>query len=792
MNHEVSTDLKQYDDEIDLRELVLILVKEKKTIILTTVLVSLLALGGALLERNSSKKAATIITSNFKNEVLKERDLLVGNVLEKVYTENNVREKNELTLDEFAQEFKITGIIPSAIETKKEFLAKSGEVLKYDPSSYKVELRVGNIAESKEILKDYVVELNRYYKEKNESNYRFKKYDTSILSNKIYNYEDYLTILEERKASLKELLKGRELVKLDYVSYGFKYREIAIDIENLETIAIQELRNYLLSTNIVRDKDKFKSQFLNRKSVLENDIIEKKTEAQNYKNLLDGYKLDNNKVIVPRGVKIAIGENKKEQYYTELMDNYLKAEKEVLSLGERLKELESINTNLKNPTPDEENYIKGLLTNILEKYNKIVDVANSLEIKENAIQNGSLIKVAAPVQIESKSKAKLILAVGVVLGIFMGIMMAFVKTFYTSFKDYSKKMMVFGMFILCGLSSYSKSEVNLNFVHKEMKEGLNPDKTPFNLEQILINKYLIEKQELLEAESNNITIEPILQKGSLEDVEAKIKAGTNYLYVPSEYKIVLDFKDSKLEKEILEKIKNDFPIYYVNHFIDIESINTPKNYLANYKGYRERLKVLKNLMDGLETEITLRKSRAETQDISYEYNNLSIELNKIKSIKYRDLTNYINSNYFVVDLELEKTFIAGDNRYINLNLESLKNKEKVYSKILKNYSSEDNGATVLESGDISMKSDSGLKEKQYIEISKEYLDDLNKNNVLEIKLLENTKYSKSMKNATLEEDKKINTDISDIEKEINSIFSKMTVIELRDYRREYLGSVTIF
>ncbi|MGL6099700.1 MAG: Wzz/FepE/Etk N-terminal domain-containing protein, partial [Fusobacteriaceae bacterium] len=714
MGHEVSTDLRQYDDEIDLRELILILVKEKKTIFLTTVLVTLLALGGALLERDSSKKASAIITSDFKSKTLKQEDLLIGNVLEKVYSENQIREKNELTLDEFSQEFMITGVIPSAIESKREFLSKSGEVLEFTPTSYKVQLRVGSIDESKEILKDYLRELNGYYREKNESNYRFKKYDTTILKNKIYNYEDYLSILEERKASLKELLKGRELTKLDYVSYGFKYREIAIDLENLETIAIVELKNYLLATNIVRDKDKFKSEFLNRKNVLENEISEKKSEAQNYKNILDSYKLDNNKVIVPRGVKIAVGENKKEQYYTELMASYLKAEKEVLALDEKLKELESINTNLKNPTVEEERYIVNLLEGIIGRYNEIVDTANSLEIKENAIQNGSLIKVAAPVQTESQSKAKLILAVGIVMGMFMGVMMAFVKTFYTSFKDYSKKMMILGVFLLGGLNSYSKSEINLNFTHKEMKSGLNPDKTPFDLEEILVQKYLLKTQNLSEDESKNVVISPILQKDSLKDVETKIKSGTNYLYIPSEYKVVIDLKDANKEKEVVEKIKSDFSIYYLNYFIDTESMNVQKDYLKDYKGYREKLDVLNNLMKGLESEISLRKQKSLIKDVSYEYNNLNIELNKIRNIKYRDLTNYINSNHFVLDTELEKTYISGDNRYIELELQSLKNKEKIYSKILKNYSSEDNSAQVLESGDISMKSDSGLREKQYI------------------------------------------------------------------------------
>ncbi|MGL4902298.1 MAG: Wzz/FepE/Etk N-terminal domain-containing protein, partial [Cetobacterium sp.] len=173
MKHAVSTEIRQ-DDEIDLMELLAILVKEKKTIFLTTFLVIILSLGGAFYERNVSKKASVILSvgENYNQE-----SLLVNNVLEKVYRENNIREKNNLSLDEFREEFKIMGIIPKEIESKKEFLAKSGETLEYTPISYRVDLRVGSIGESKKILDDYYKTLNEYYRGLNESRYRFKYFD---------------------------------------------------------------------------------------------------------------------------------------------------------------------------------------------------------------------------------------------------------------------------------------------------------------------------------------------------------------------------------------------------------------------------------------------------------------------------------------------------------------------------------------------------------------------------------------------------------------------------------------
>ncbi|MGL6166699.1 MAG: hypothetical protein ACRC0Y_00260, partial [Fusobacteriaceae bacterium] len=273
MNHKVSTEIKHNmnnDDEIDLMELLMILVNEKKTIFMTMGLVTALSFGGAILERNSSKTAEVILTPRIQN--FREENFLVKNVLEKVYSENDVRKQQKISLDEFGDKLKISGIIPKSIQDKKEFLAKSGGVLNYTPTSYKLDLRVGSIGESTKILSDYVLELNSYYREKNESNYEFKEFDLAILADEKYNYEDYIKILETRKAALEKLIAGRETSKTDYVAYGFGYRDIKIALDNLESVRIEELKNYLLATNIVRNKEKFQSEFINRKFRLENSI----------------------------------------------------------------------------------------------------------------------------------------------------------------------------------------------------------------------------------------------------------------------------------------------------------------------------------------------------------------------------------------------------------------------------------------------------------------------------------------------------------------------------------------
>lgn len=369
--------------------------------------------------------------------------------------------------------------------------------------------------------------------------------------------------------------------------------------------------------------------------------------------------------------------------------------------------------------------------------------------------------------------------------------MAFIKNFYHSFKKINNGAVMVALFCFMGLNSYSKEEITLQFTHKEVKEGLNPDKTPFDLNEILIKEFLVKRSGVKVEELKNISISPVFPKDSINSTENRLKSGEkNYLYVPTEYLLTLNFKDVSEEKRIKDRLIKEFPNFYINFFLQ----NATENYdfLKDYSTYREVMKALDNFMNSMSLEIESRKKNAETKEMFYEYNNLGVELNKVRNITFRDVSNYIKSNNIVSNVALEKILLDGENRYITLELNSLKNREKIYESILKNYTLGDKQATLLESGDISMTSDTGLREKQYIEISKTYLNNLNKENNLKIKLLENTRLSKDMKAPNEEQRYRINRELLNVQNELNSIVSKMVGIELRDYRREYIGSVRVF
>lgn len=784
MDHQISTKLN-YKDEIDLTDVLIMLIKEKRIIFLMFTVLTLFSLGGAFYEREISKKASAIFSMA---EAQNQESILIASVLEKVYRENNVRDKNNLTLDEFKDRFKITGIIPRDIKEKQSFLAKKAETLEYIPYSYRIDLRIGSIGESKKILRDYYNELNNYYRFQNESRYRFKYLEESILNDEKYSYNDYLQILEERKQSLKSLINGRESTRLEYLSYGFGYRKIKIALRNLESIEILNLKNYLLATNIVRDPRKFQDEFNNRKRILENKINKEKEIAKNYKNLLDNYKF-NEDIVVPKGIKFSVEDNQKEKYYVEIMENYLAAESMIINLQQELAKLIYSNQNVNIGNESERKYILDSLKNIIKNYNNIVLEANNLEMKENYINNGILIRLASPIEIVSNSKAKLIIIAGSIMGLTLGVFAVFLKQFINSIKKINKEVVVLTLFCCVGIKSYSKEMVTLQFTHKEIKLGLNPDKTPFNLNDILVKEFLVNMGNIEIDELKNISIVPNYPQNSIVEVEKKLNSGIkDYMYIPTEYTLTLN--NVKDKQEIKKKIIKKFPSFYIDYFLQ-NSI--PKyDYLKSYNSYENILESLNNLIEELESEVNLRKNIANKKEIFYEYNNLHVELSKIKNILYRDALNYIKSGEIEFDVFLEKKLLTGENRRITLEINSLENKNKVYDNILKSYKLDKKQIFLLESGDISMTPDTNLKENQYIDILRLCLNNINQQNILNLDLKKNERVLKNIKKPTEEQEYIANKKLLDTQEELNEVIRKMVEIEMKDYKREYIGSVKVF
>lgn len=781
MNQQLPVEFK--DDEIDLKELLAVIVKEKKIVFLTFITVFFVSLIGAFYFRSVNREALTVLRVN-NNGAYGKIDLMSDSVLERVYSKNNIKEKEDISLDEFKNRFEVEGIVPESVKIKQEYLEKNGDTMKYIPKDYIVKVRVGSIEESKKILNDYCKELNAELQYRNESRYRFKRMSLDLLKNQNYDYQDYLDIINQRKRVIKNNMEDKSSKKLDYVSYGFGYRDALNGIINLEDINIDELQNYLDATKIVRNLETFNSSYFDRMETLRNQLNLKLRQRDDYKKILDNLKDESDDLTVPQGMKVELDDNPREVYYTTVVSEYMEIENDIEELSNQIERLEIKNKGVRVPNKEEEKYITKSLEGVFNEYNKIIDLINELEVQENTIEYGEIVQKISPIVISSDSKSLIIISVGFVMGIFIGIMMAFVKDY---FKDFKKYLPLALMFLIIGTKGYAKEELLFVITHKEMKFSQNPDKTPFDLKKEIMD-FISKDMKIKDYDENNITVEPVSDEDGYLKVKELLEKSEDTRYIPTEYLVTI--KDSKNEKEIENSLRDNFANYYINRFFQATRYGLA---LSKRDTYRERLKEASNRLDSIQEYIRNRREQGISREKSNEFRNMELEIWRIRNTEYRDLKTYLNSKKIVVNADIEKIVLAGEKENIERALKNRAEKAKFYDSILKSYSLRKvNSATVLNDGNITISNKNGAKEKQYIDISHRYAKILDSINVLKKRLVENESLSQNMRIPTEEEKKNVEVSFEALEKDINDLNENMKKIELRDYKREYSGSVKVF
>lgn len=773
---------EDYNDEIDLMELVAILVKEKMTIFITFLIVSIIALGVALYERNMKKKAVAIISLNLTEEKRKNIAFFPVNVMSKLYHKENIAEKYDITLDEFIKKFEIEGIIPTEIKNKREFLGKQGETLDYTPKSYILKLRVRDVEDSKEILNTYVSLFNKELKTRFESSYQAKQLDIKSLEDNELDYRMYLNFIENDSKIIKSIIEGKFKKNLEYVSYGFGYRDLKNKLENLYEEKIKELENYLEVINITRNDTVFRNVAKGRIEKLNDLLKEKEGIRKDYSEILRKLDFEKNTTI-PKGTKISFEDKLKEKYYADVVNKQIEILNEIYNMKYEKKLLEAQLNNLRTGNKEEVAYIETLLNEIVLEYNEIVRRFNILEEKENSINYGEIAKNVVPPSIISDSKAKIILGAGLVLGIFMGIAVVFMKTFFKNLKKYMTVMVVF---LLIGVNSYSKEILKLSFSHKEISKNQNPDKTPFNLDEILIENFI--KEDLkVDISKEEIKVEPILIDKLYETAISELEKNPDYMYVPSEYKVTLNLKDKEQEKMVSEEIKEKFSEYYINYFLQHNSTLIDEKENLNNKNYNARLKTLDGILLTITEDIENRKAIEEKDSKKNEYTALLSDVKKVESMMERELESYIKSNHMTLDINKEKIILAGNKIRINRQLELINEKIKFYNEILVNYKMESQQAILSSEGDIVIKSESSVRSNQYFEVSRNVISLLEKRNQLIRELSEIISEESQLKQVNEKQNKIINKKFNIIEEEIRKIKNKLEKIELKNYRQENMG-----
>lgn len=332
---------------------------------------------------------------------------------------------------DFRSGIKIEGIVPESVETRIENALKKGEKFSYTPVQYRITTKE-NKDVLEELVNDSIEEFVNKYKPSNKA--------SELEEFKNYDYDNIYLLLNDRIDLLKNDINSE--TKKNYISnkLGYSFNELLARLESLERVELQDYYSYFsvngLSLNKIMREIRYDSEIRDIK--LEKEKLQAK--AQVLRNMLDQFKPTNRSLVVPNVGDFGIKINTENEYYTNLINQYLNINYQIKDKEFSIKKLEEEKKIVAYPSENQKQVIDKKVTVIREKLNSIINELNKINEEYVNAKYSDMIKIVSLASENSKGKPMvLFLAIGVILGGMLGIFLAFTKEFVKNYKKkYSK------------------------------------------------------------------------------------------------------------------------------------------------------------------------------------------------------------------------------------------------------------------------------------------------------------------------------------------------------------------
>lgn len=260
------------------------------------------------------------------------------------------------------------------------------------------------------------------------------------------------------------------------------------------------------------------------------------------------------------------------------------------------------------------------------------------------------------------------------------------------------------------------ARTNISFLYNGIKDGLNPDGSRFDINQVsslkvlnkTYDKYIVlsgneKKQKTLSEFENFISIRPIIPKNISAIIEQKLRNGEDYRYIPKDYIISLKSnlgkeKDLELLNDLTENILREY-IKETTPTSEITKVNLSvlkdKNYL-----YDDFVLLIENKISQMRMDINSDPKKIKFLNTSLGYNYTDI-LRNIGIISDVDLEKFkAQIEILNISSDPEKDRVALKNKVLELQRERdvLKQKSETLNQVIKEYKRGE--SEVILSGDI--------------------------------------------------------------------------------------------
>lgn len=425
------------EDELDLLDLVRTIMKHKYMIIIMAILITCFVVIGGYFYNQSKAITTTIIALNYpgrengktpNGSLLTADEIMPINVLNSVYEKNKsiIKEKDRR---EFIDSVQLVGIVPEYIKKRIEKVEEKGEKYTYTPSEFKIVSK-----DDKEVVDDIANDVVASFIDRYRPNYTIQP----IKIEGDYDYPVIFELISDKIDSLKIIVNDRD--KKNFISnkMGYSFDKIRQNLESVEKLELQDYYSYYtvhnLSLDIKAREVRYKSDMQVLKLQREGLISQRDT----VKKIIDEYKLGERNYIIGNVGDLQKKLNQNDEYYGDLIDQYLSLNKAIVEKEQNIKKLEEISrVAFIYPTEDQKEKLNKKLDILVTKVNKIIDEVNVINNEYVQVTYSNMISIAAPVMETTSGKPLyMYLAVGIILGLFVGIFLAFVAEFK---EDYKKR-----------------------------------------------------------------------------------------------------------------------------------------------------------------------------------------------------------------------------------------------------------------------------------------------------------------------------------------------------------------
>lgn len=427
-----------YEDEIDLKELFLVLWRNKAKILIVAFICMVLGFAAGKITGAKSKKSTVVVEYTYPG--IEEGKSPSGNTLGLTYNQfKNIfmikdvfhkipeLEKAGLTEDGVLNGIKIDPVLPEGL--------KEGEV--YYPNKFTYSLKTGISKETdEEILKNFVEVQKDYFKRNYTLTSRLPILDYG--KSATYDYKDIISVLN---SSLNVAISTVKNLEKDLVSLEDK-----VEVENmlkelniLKNINLAKVGNMVKDYRVTKNPKELMIDYRQQLLELEQQKEIVAGKISQLESMIKSYKPDNKDVVIMSNGSSEKIKTDDENYYTEFLRQLLAERINLSNIQVQIKYInKKMNEEMNTDTAKCEEIDKELKF-ITEELNEKVVKINDFTVKNYNKKHSEIIKVVESVSTKSNSKTMLITLAGLILGFFFGACYVLVGNFIFEEKKKAKK-----------------------------------------------------------------------------------------------------------------------------------------------------------------------------------------------------------------------------------------------------------------------------------------------------------------------------------------------------------------